>query len=147
MSQEQKNTIDVLLVKPGQYPEKVIIGTKLEDLQKAVEGDIEVVYPYREEVGIICNEEGKIRGLPLNRDVINDEGERVDIIAGNFLVVGLTEDNFGSLTEKQMKHFEKMFYQPETFLRMGREILTIPIPDEQVCKRTEPHQPVQTQSR
>ncbi len=147
MSQKSKDTMDVLLVKPGQYPEKVSIGTELEDLQRAVEGDIEVVYPYREKVGIICNEEGKIMGLPLNRDVMNDDGNRVDIIAGNFLVVGLTEDNFGSLTEEQMKHFETKFHQPETFVRMGRDILTIPIPDEHVMKKEEPQKPVQAQSR
>lgn len=38
--QDQKNLMDVLLVKPGMYPQAVQIGGELEDLQKAVGGDI-----------------------------------------------------------------------------------------------------------
>lgn len=144
---ETSETMDVLLVKPGEYPEKINIGIGLKSLQKAVDGDIEVVYPYREDVAIICNEERKIRGLPLNRDVMNDDGNRVDIIAGNFLIVGLTEESFGSLTDEQMKRFEAKFHQPETFVRMGKDILTIPIPDENICSKTEPHKQTQNQSR
>lgn len=132
-----KETIAVLLVKPGEYPQRISIGTELEDLQEAVEGYIEVVYPYHERVGLICNEEGKLNGLPLNRDVINDNGERVDIISGNFLVVGLTEESFGSLTEEQMKRYEEKFHYPETFLKMGRNILVIPIMDEPLPKKAQ----------
>lgn len=36
--QEQKEQLDVLLVKPGMYPQAVQIGGELEDLQKAVSG-------------------------------------------------------------------------------------------------------------
>ena len=39
---------ECLLVKPGEKPEKVTIGTELEDLQAAVGGYIEVLYPYAE---------------------------------------------------------------------------------------------------
>ena len=143
----QKETINVLLIKPGEYPKRISVGTELADLQKEVEGNIEVVYPYHEEIGLICNEEGKLSGLSLNRDIISEDGERVDIIAGNFLIVGLTEDSFGSLTDEQMKQYEKKFHQPETFIRMGRDILTIPIPDEQVIPKTESQKLVQAQSR
>lgn len=143
----QKETINVLLIKPGEYPKRISVGTELADLQKEVEGNIEVVYPYREEIGLICNEEGKLKGLSLNRDIITDNGERVDIIAGNFLIAGLTEESFGSLTEEQMKRYEERFHQPETFLRMGREILTIPIPDKQVMPMAEAQKPTQAQSR
>ena len=66
---QKKDTMDVLLVKPNAYPEKVTIGAELEDLQKAVGGDIEVTYPFEDEVGIVLNEEGKLIGLPLNRAV------------------------------------------------------------------------------
>ncbi|MCD8149852.1 MAG: DUF3846 domain-containing protein, partial [Clostridiales bacterium] len=54
--------INVLLVKPGQFPEEVQIGTKLEELQEAVGGMIEVTYPFDELVAIVCNDEGKING-------------------------------------------------------------------------------------
>ncbi len=38
-----------------------------ETLQAAVGGDIQAVYPYEDPVALICNEEGKLMGLPLNR--------------------------------------------------------------------------------
>ena len=51
-----------------------------------------------------------------------------------FLVVGLTDENFGSLTPDQMKTFEEKFHSPEVFIRMGRGIMAIPLPDEKVEK-------------
>jgi hypothetical protein len=55
---------------------------------------------------VIVNEEGKLIGLPLNRALRDENGEVYDIIAGSFLVAGLTEDNFGSLTEEQIGKFD-----------------------------------------
>ena len=46
----------VLLVQPNTYPKKISVGTKLEDLQAMVGGDIEVTYPFEDEVTIILNE-------------------------------------------------------------------------------------------
>lgn len=125
-----KETIKVLLVEPEERPRVVEIGTGLEDLQHAVDGDIEVVYPFEDSVGLIVNEEGKLIGLPLNRALRDENGEVYDIIAGSFLVAGLTEDNFGSLTEEQIGKFEGLFHQPETFVKMGRSIMAIPVPEE-----------------
>ena len=125
-----KETIKVLLVEPEERPRVVEIGTGLEDLQHAVGGDIEVVYPFEDRVGLIVNEEGKLIGLPLNRALRDENNEVYDIIAGSFLVAGLTEDNFGSLTEEQIGKFEGLFHQPETFVKMGRSIMAIPVPEE-----------------
>lgn len=125
-----RETIKVLLVEPEERPRVVEIGTGLEDLQHAVGGDIEVVYPFEDRVGLIVNEEGKLIGLPLNRALRDENGEVYDIIAGSFLVAGLTEDNFGSLTEEQIGKFEGLFHQPETFVKMGRSIMAIPVPEE-----------------
>ena len=125
-----KETIKVLLVEPEERPRVVEIGTGLEDLQHAVGGDIEVVYPFEDRVGLIVNEEGKLIGLPLNRALRDENNEVYDIIAGSFLVAGLTEDNFGSLTKEQIGKFEGLFHQPETFVKMGRSIMAIPVPEE-----------------
>lgn len=127
--------ITALLVEPGEYPKTVEIGTGLKNLQEAVGGDIETVYPFEDNVAIICNEEGKIGGLPLNRALRDENGEVYDIIAGSFLVTGLTEESFGSLSPEQMEKFEKMFHQPEAFIRMGRGIMAVPIPDDMVKSR------------
>ena len=128
-------TISVLMVEPNKYPRPVEIGTKLEDLQAAVGGMIEVVYPFDEPVGLVMNEEGKINGLPYNRAIRNDEGKITDVIAGPFLVVGLTEEDFGSLSPELLQKFEKHFHQPEVFLPMGKGIMALPMPDEAIEAR------------
>lgn len=143
----ERETMDVLLVKPNAYPQKVSIGTELEDLQEAVGGNIEVTYPFEEEVGIVLNEEGKLTGLPLNRAVYSEDGEMLDIYAGDFLVVGLTEESFGSLTPEQMEKFEKQFHQPEMFVRMGRSIMALPLPDDMVKDVAEKAAKVQEKHR
>ena len=129
--------MDVLLVQPNAYPKKISVGTELEDLQAMVGGDIEVTYPFEDEVAIILNESGKINGLPLNRAIYTEDGDMQDIYAGDFLVVGLTEDDFGSLTSEQMQKFEEQFHQPQMFVRMGRSIMAIPVPDDMVKKMEE----------
>ena len=135
--------MNVLLVQPESYPKAVTIGSDLESLQAAVGGSFVVVYPFVDIVGLIMNEEGKIEGLPLNRALRDDQGELYDIIAGDFLVVGLTEDDFGSLSPEQMDKFEKLFHQPECFMKMGRSIMALPLPDDLVRdNREKPEQPM-----
>lgn len=111
----------VLFVEPGKYPREDVIESGLEALQKAVDGNIEVAYPWEEPAALICNDEGKILGLPLNRALYED-GEMYDIVAGTFLVVGLTEEGFGDLSPDLIGHFKELFGAPEMFVRVGREI-------------------------
>ena len=144
---EQKETMDVLLIKPGMYPQVVKIGCELEDLQAAVGGDIEATYPFDDEVALVMNGEGKINGSELNRSLKTEDGELYDIIAGNFLVTGLTEDDFGSLSPELMEKFEKHFHQPEMFVRMGRSIMAIPVPDDMVKKMEEKAAKAQEKSK
>ena len=90
--------MQVLIVEPMKPPYVKEIGEELEDLQHEVGGYIEALYPFDDEVAVVCNEEGKLDGLELNRALRTDQGEIYDIIAGTFMVVGLTEESFGSLT-------------------------------------------------
>lgn len=138
IEQMQKETMDVLLVKPFMYPQAIKIGKELEDLQNAIGGDIETTYPFDEPVAIICNDEGKINGSELNRSLRDAKGEIYDIVAGDFLVVGLTEDDFCSLNPEQMKKFEEHFHQPEMYIRMGKSIMAVPVPDDRVRKADAP---------
>ena len=145
-----RETMTVLLVEPDKYPRPVEMGTELEDLQKAVGGYIEVVYPFDEPVGLIMNEEGKLDGLPLNRALRDDDGKIYDVVAGPFLVVGLTEENFGSLTPEQLAAFEEKFHSPEVFVRMGRGIMAIPVDEkaaETVAPEMKPQKHVKEEAR
>ena len=86
----------------------------------------------------VANEEGKLEGLPLNRALRDDDGEVYDVVAGPFLLVGLTEDDFGSLSSEQIQKFEGMFHQPEAFIKTGRSVIAVPIPDEVLGDKNAP---------
>ena len=101
--------LDVLLVQPMQPPREVKMDVSLESLQKAVGGMIECVYPFEDRVGIICNEEGKLIGLRPNRFLFGEDGKPYDMLCGDFLVVGLSESDFASLTPKQVEHYSDLF--------------------------------------
>lgn len=119
--------INVLIVEPGKEPRREVIDSGLESMQGIVGGCIENAYFYEDPVAIVCNEDGKNIGLPLNRAVRDDKGEMLDIIAGTFIITGLGESCFASLPDDLMDKYEKQFKQPETFIRMGRGIMAIPI--------------------
>lgn len=93
-----------LLVQPMKKPKVIEVESGLAALQKAVHGYIQVVYPFEDPVGLVMNEEGKLEGRPLNRALYDENGAIYDIIAGDFLVVGLTEESFGSLSGDLLKN-------------------------------------------
>ena len=47
-----------------------------------------------------------------------------------FLVVGLGEEDFASLTPELAQKYEQLFHQPEAFLKLGNRLLVLPVPDE-----------------
>ena len=103
-------TIRVLIVEPGKAPYPAEIPTGLSSLQQQVGGLIQALYPFEDPfAAVIANDEGKLLGLPWNRPLFDDEGEIYDILVGTFLVVGLTEDDFGSLTEEQIQIYTEYF--------------------------------------
>ena len=138
IQKEQAPMMDVLLVRPNMYPQAVQVGCELEDLQKAVGGYIQAVYPFEEPVALVMDEEAKLTGKDLNRALRDEDGDMYDIIAGDFLVVGLGEEDFSSLSPELMKQFEEHFHQPEMFVRMGRSIMALPLPDDKVKKADAP---------
>lgn len=114
--------MDVLIVEPEKRPRVVNITGDLKSLQQAVGGYIEAIYPYDDPVAIVCNEEGKLLGLPLNRKL-----EDYDIIAGTFLICGISEEDFDSLSPELAEKYLKKFADPEIFMKMGSKIIAIPI--------------------
>lgn len=118
-----KSMITVLIVKPGKEPFVKEIDSSLESLQHEVGGYIEAVYPFKEPVALITNEEGKLCGMPLNRSLCDEDGKIYDVIAGTFIVSGLTEDNFGSLDQAYIKQFSEHFRNPERFMKIGNQII------------------------
>lgn len=97
--------IKVLKVAPSQAPERITMPNTLEAFQEAVGGYIETVGLDANAV-LVCNEEGKLSGLPANRQVGGDT------IAGTFLIVGAEDSEFCSLSDADAAHYEERFAQP-----------------------------------
>lgn len=71
--QIDRETIRVVLLEPGKMARIAEIDGSLHGMQRVVGGRIEPFYPFEEEVCIICNEEHKINGLPLNRAIREED--------------------------------------------------------------------------
>jgi len=80
----------------------------------------------------VCNEDGKLDGLPLNRALRDSDGDIYDIVAGTFFIAGLGESDFTDLPHDLAEQFAEQFRQPEMFVREGDKIVAAPMPDEQV---------------
>ena len=78
--------------KPGCEPELIDIDNTLKALQQEVGGYIETV-SIADDVVIICNEEGRLCGLPYNCRFVG-----VDFV-GTILVVGRDRDEFCDVPE------------------------------------------------
>ena len=128
----ERTPLSVLKIAPGQYPQQVEIDNDLKALQQAVGGSIGASYPFEDPVAIVYNDDGKLMGLPLNRALWDEDGLMYDVIAGTFLVVGLGEEDFVSLSPELAQKYEEEFHQPEAFLPLGRRLMVIPVPDESV---------------
>ena len=114
-----ESQITVLLVEPGKYPKEIKIDDSLEAMQDLVGGYIEEYMPYEDEVAIICNEEGKMNGLPLNRAIYSGDKEMIDIICGEFFVAyaPLESESFLSMPKDLMEKYREEFKYPERFSR------------------------------
>ena len=123
--------MNVLMVEPGKAPYEMQIGSDLQSMQALVGGYIQAVYPFEQPVALVCNEEGKLDGLPLNRALRDSDGDVYDIVAGNFFIAGLGKSEFTDLPHELAEQFAERFRQPEMFLRMGDKIVAAPAPDEQ----------------
>ena len=100
--------IKVLVLEPKKAPYvKEING--YEDMKAIVGGWIETVEPDHrddDDVVIVCNEEGKLMGLPLNRPLFY-KGELFDVVCGTCFVTDAPADaeDFTGLTDEQIDYY------------------------------------------
>ena len=92
---EQK--IKVLALLPMELPKEIELANTLEAMQNFVGGLIECITlsDTGSEVTLVCNDEGKLLGLPLNRPL----WDGADVLAGPGFLAGC--DNEGNLTSLQ----------------------------------------------
>lgn len=106
--------MNVLVVEPGYAPyEKEVDG--LAEEQAVVGGTISVIYPFQEQVGIVCNDDALSLGLPFNRSVEGGYGA----VCGTFFICGLGEEDFCSLTQEQVKRYKQKFHKAEMLLAVN----------------------------
>ena len=89
--------IKIIYKEVGKKAKELEVKNDLNELQKLVEGYIQVV-PYKD-VLLVCNEEGKIRGLKPNINL------GYDIIVGNCFIVGEKGEEFASVEENRINQF------------------------------------------
>ena len=120
--------MQVGIVEPQKQPVVQDIGSDLESMQQIVGGLIEALYPFDEPVALICNEEGKLLNLPLNRALRDDEGNVYDIISGTFFLCAAPPDSdrFVGLTDQEAKTYMERFAMPEMFLNVGSDLFVLP---------------------
>lgn len=119
MPDEEKNMLRVIVCRLDEYAEVVEIEDRLEAMQEIVGGLIEEYMPWDDEVAVICNEEGKMNGLPLNRAIRDEYGVIQDVIAGDFFIcyAPIESERFLSMPPELEEKYLKKFEKPERFYR------------------------------
>ena len=120
----------VLLVEPNADPRAIEIDGSLASMQSLVGGLIEAVYPFNDPVALICNDEGKLTGLPQNRPLKHPEtGEIYDIVCGTFFLCSAPSDSesFESLPDDLIEKYREIFALPKLVCtNCGEEFLRCP---------------------
>ena len=93
--------IRVLVKEPGKEAELREMPNTLKALQSAVGGYIETV-TFAEDCTLVVNEEGKLKGLPMNFRIFGD------VIAGTAVLAGVNGEEFCSLTDEQVQRIKIM---------------------------------------
>ena len=124
----KEDSMLVLMIEPGKAPRRLELSHSLGAMQEAVGGLIQILYPFDEPVALVCNEEGKLLNLALNRALRDEEGRIYDIVSGTFFLCGAPADShsLASLTEEQICRYEQSFARPELFLNIGGHIICLP---------------------
>ena len=109
--------MNILLVEPNTEPRAVEIDGSLASMQSLVGGLIEAIYPsFSDSVALICNDEGKLIGLPQNRPLKHPEtGEIYDIVCGPFFLCSApaNSEHFESLPDDLIEKYSKVFALPK----------------------------------
>ena len=130
---EKMHMIRVIVCRPGEKPTIEEIGDDLDSMQEIVGGLIEEYMPFtgddprEDNIAIVCNEEGKMNRMPLNRAITDEDGQMLDIIAGPFFIcyAPLESETFESLPPDLEEKYRRKFEQPERFFQTEKGIISV----------------------
>ena len=104
----KETKIKVLALFPMELPKEIELDNTLEAMQKFVGGNIECLslHDSGSEVTLVCNDEGKLLGLPLNRMLWGG----ADYLAGSGFIAGTdSEGNMTSLTAEEIAYYTEKY--------------------------------------
>ena len=104
----KEEKIKVLALLPMELPKEIELDNTLEAMQKFVGGLIECITlsDTGSAVTLVCNDEGKLLGLPLNRPL----WDGADVLAGPGFLAGCdSEGNLTSLPQSTMDFYKEKF--------------------------------------
>ena len=110
------------------------IQNTLEAKQKYVGGLIQVI-SLDGVIDIICNDEGKLMGLPVNRAWRDDDGKPIDIFVGSIVAVRHDEEgNFIDIHDDDIQTIRK-YLMPLTLAKVTHRdgkcvTVMLPVPEE-----------------
>ena len=108
-------TWKVVVAEAGKKAEVREIPANYEALRKLVGGPIEVTSPLSNDTAVICNEVGKLIGLPMNRLLRDQDGNAADVYCGTIVCIGARpqDEDFSSLTDIEAAIYLMLYNDPE----------------------------------
>ena len=116
----------ILIVEPGNHPRETDIDGSLESLQKTVGGYIQAIYPFEDEVAVICDDEAKLKSDTQWNRLLPEIG---DVIKGTFFIAGLGDEDFTDLSAELTEKFKERFWDIELFIPTPNGLMPVVIKD------------------
>ena len=113
----------ILIVEPERHPRIAEIPHTLEAMQQTVGGYIEITYPWRDPIALVCDEEGMLKQLPFNRLVAPQSA-----IFGTFFLCGIGEEDLTDLPEELADKYMHLLHDPQMLIWTNAGYAVLPIP-------------------
>lgn len=108
-------TIRMIEICPGKTPRLIEVEHTVKKLSELVGGLIQGIYPWKDRVAIICDDEGKLKDYRPNRALEDENGNIYDVVVGTFYICGLGDDSFASISDEMAEKYMRKFQFPEYF--------------------------------
>lgn len=105
------------------------IENTLKAHQAYVGGLIQAVH-ITPEIIVICNDEGKLQHLPLNRALLGDNSQVIDYFVGDILLVRSSGENFASIRPEDIPVIERLLIPLKSVSKVGDHIAFVMYPSE-----------------
>ena len=112
----------ILIIEPGKHPREAEIDGSLESMQKTVGGYLQAIYPFEDEVALVCDDESKLKSDTQWNRMLPETG---DIIKGTFFIAGLGAEDFTDLSAELMEKYRQRFRNVELFIPTPNGLMPI----------------------